>query len=509
LLDLLLIPVAIGYLAVVGMLFMYGINFFYLTYTAWRNRNYSIPEYELLDYPPVTVQLPIYNELYVAERLIHAAVRLDYPSERLEIQVLDDSSDETRHIIQQSVKRLQRRGINIHHLAREDRAGYKAGALANGLKLASGEFLAIFDADFIPQADFLKLTLPAFVDPQVGFVQTRWGHTNKNYSLLTYLQSIAVDAHFMVEQYARYRAGFWFNFNGTAGVWRRTTLKDAGGWQADTLTEDLDLSYRAYLKGWKAVYLRDVQTPAELPVSINAYRRQQHRWARGSLECAIKFLPILWRARISTPHKIEASLHLTGYGVHLLLFSLVLLYPIVVLLSQWYPDLISLFGIAFAFNLTAVAPTLFFILAQQHLGNRWWAKLPIFLFISAFGAGMMLNTLRAAMQILTKKKIAFERTPKFGVTDRRDKWTQLRYQLHLDPIMFLEIGFALMNLATAGFALRQGNWAIALYSGFFSYGLFFISMLSLAQAISVWRTKISFRNESHKAKNGILIKPDD
>lgn len=485
--DLLLIPVAICYLAIVGMLFIYGVNFFYLTYIAWKNRTYSPPSFELMHYPAVTVQLPVYNEMYVAERLIQAATRLDYPAEKLEIQVLDDSNDETRWLIQRVVQQLKSQGINIRHMFRDERTGYKAGALANGMQYASGEFLAIFDADFVPPPDFLKRTLPSFTDPSIGFVQTRWGHTNKAYSLLTHLQSIAVDAHFMVEQFARYRSGFLFNFNGTAGVWRRATLLDAGGWQADTLTEDLDLSYRAFLKGWKAVYLRDVESPAELPVSINAYRRQQHRWARGSLECAVKFIPTIWHAPLSLPQKIEASLHLTGYAVHLLLFLLALLYPVVVLLSFEYPDLISLFGIAFVFNLTAIAPTLFFILAQQHLGNRWWLKLPIFLFLSAFGAGMMLNTARAALQVLTKKKIGFERTPKFGVTNRQDNWTKLRYQLKVDPILFFEASFAVMNLATAIFASRQGNWAIAIYALFFSYGLFFIAGLTVQQAISVWR----------------------
>ena len=281
-LDLLFIPSAILYLLVVGALFVYGVNFFYLTYITLRDRKAKQPEPPLDELPQVTVQLPIYNEMYVAERLIAAAAALDYPRSLLEIQVLDDSNDETEEIVARKVAQLQRQGFHISHLHRTRRNGYKGGALAEGLQQAQGAFIAIFDADFIPGEDFLRRTLPHFSDRRVAFVQTRWGHVNRDYSLLTQLQSLAIDAHFMVEQYARWRAGLWFNFNGTAGIWRKSAMLEAGGWRSDTLTEDLDLSYRAFLHGWKAVYLRDVEVPAELPVSFNAYRRQQGRWARGS-----------------------------------------------------------------------------------------------------------------------------------------------------------------------------------------------------------------------------------
>ncbi len=485
--DILLIPVAILYLVVVGLLFLYGINFFYLTYLAWKNGKRTLPVQSLDHFPRVTVQLPIYNEMYVAERLIEASAHLNYPADRLEIQVLDDSTDGTQEISAAAVERLRQSGTNIHLIKRLNRQGYKAGALAHGLETASGEFLAIFDADFIPVADFLKRTLPHFSDSRVGFVQARWGHTNQDYSLLTWMQSLAVDAHFMVEQFARSQGGYWFNFNGTAGVWRRSALEDSGGWRADTLTEDLDLSYRAFLRGWRAEYLREVRVPAELPVSISAYRRQQHRWARGSLECAVKFLPLVWKAPISLGGKLEATLHLTGYGVHLLLFALAILYPLVLVLSRDYANLISLFGIAFIFNATAFAPTLFFILAQKQLGEYWWKKLPICVLISAFGAGMMLNTVRAAVQILLNQPGTFERTPKFGILYKCQDWTNSRYQIQLDPISYFELAFAVVNAGTVGLAIALGNWAIGIYAALFTLGLLFISGLSIYQSIAVQR----------------------
>jgi cellulose synthase/poly-beta-1,6-N-acetylglucosamine synthase-like glycosyltransferase len=489
-LDLLFVPITILYLLVVGALFVYGLNFFYLTYVAWRGPRPISPPAPLTDWPAVTVQLPIYNELYVAERLIEAAAKLDYPPDRLEIQVLDDSTDETVQLTAAAVARWRSRGVNIIHLHRTSRPGFKAGALAAGMARAHGEFLAILDADFLPQPDFLKQTIPYFQEPEIAFIQARWGHVNRRYSLLTYLQSLAIDAHFMVEQFARHQAGLWFNFNGTAGIWRRTAIEDAGGWQPDTLTEDLDLSYRAFLRGWQALYLRHVVVPAELPVSFMAYRRQQHRWARGSLECALKLLPQVWASPASLSRKLAAALHLTGYGVHLLLFALVLLYPIVLLLSQRYANLISLFGIAAIFNATAFAPTVFFVVAQQQLGRRWWRQLPLILFITALGAGMMLNTVRAALQIFGSQRAIFERTPKFGILNKAQDWTGRRYQLNLDSLIFLELAFALLNMGTIVLALQAGNWIIAVYAALFCAGLLFTSGFTLIQAVALQKRRL-------------------
>jgi len=487
--ELILIPTALAYISVVGLLFVYGINFFHLTWLAWSRRAARTATPALSNWPRVTVQLPIYNELYVAQRLIRAAARLEYPAGLLEIQVLDDSTDETIDIVLRELERARHQGLNISCLHRAERAGFKAGALSDGLAQSESEFIAIFDADFIPPPDYLRKVMPHFGDARVAFIQTRWGHINRDYSFLTYLQSLAIDAHFMVEQFARSQAGYAFNFNGTAGVWRRVALEDAGGWKSDTLTEDLDLSYRAFLRGWRAVYLREVVAPAELPASFSAYRRQQHRWARGSFECALKLLPQVWRAPLTLAQKVEATLHLTGYGVHLLLCALVILYPMVIALSDRFPSLIMLFGLAFVFNVTAFAPTAFFIVAQQQLGRRWWLMLPVILFITALGAGMMLNTARAALQIAVSSQPTFERTPKFGLYRRGEGWIGLRYQLRLDRIVFVELAFALFNAGTVIAAMGTGNWVIGIYAALFCAGLLLTSLTTLAQSIAMRRSE--------------------
>jgi cellulose synthase/poly-beta-1,6-N-acetylglucosamine synthase-like glycosyltransferase len=482
-LDLLFIPVAIIYLMVVSALFVYGINFFYLALGAWRKRRVLIESSPvgLVALPKVTIQLPVYNEWYVAARLIEAATALDYPSELLQIQVLDDSTDETAPLIARIVKRLRADGIHIDHLHRAHRHGYKAGALADGLIKASGEFIAIFDADFVPGPDFLKRILPYFDSDRVAFVQARWAHLNREYSLLTLLQSLSIDAHFAVEQLARAQLGYWFNFNGTAGVWRKDAILDAGGWTAQTLTEDLDLSYRAFLRGWEARYAGEIEVPAELPVSFSAYRRQQHRWARGSFECAIRFVPLVWQSDAPLSRKIEATLHLTGYSVHLLLFALSVLYPIVILISVRYPSLISLFGIALLFSFTALAPTTYFVVGQHALGKRWLIFLPGIIFMTVLGAGMMLNTLRAAIQIWFGGKSAFERTPKYGITRRKQNWEKSRYQAKLDILVLFEFILAIFNLGTVWLSWRTSNWPILIYSALFVIGLFFTSGLTILQ----------------------------
>ena len=488
-LDLLLIPVAIAYIAIICAMFLYGINFLYMT---WLTVRHPRPDLEVklpAVLPRVTVQLPVYNEMYVAERLVEAAARLEYPSGLLEIQVLDDSTDETGRILEKTVERLKGRGINVVRLHRTDRSGYKAGALAAGMEAASGEFLAVFDADFVPQSDFLLKTIPYFSDPKVAFIQTRWGHLNRPYSLLTRLQSLAIDAHFMIEQFARSQGGYWFNFNGTAGVWRKSAIVTAGGWTADTLTEDLDLSYRVFFKGWRAVYLRDVEVPAELPVSMAAFRRQQQRWARGSLECSLKHLPQVWRGPAPLSMKVAATFHLTGYGVHLLQFMLCFLYPLVLILTSQYPGLTGLWGIALIFNLTAFAPTIFFMVAQQQLGRNLLRLLPMTLFLNVTGSGMMVNTAWAAGQILLHRSAAFERTPKFGVENRKVDWAGRRYQLRLQPIVLFEIGLGLLNLGTAWLAVSLHNLGIALYALIYSAGLLYIAGFSIFQSLEIQRRR--------------------
>jgi cellulose synthase/poly-beta-1,6-N-acetylglucosamine synthase-like glycosyltransferase len=488
--ELLFVPIVLAYLAILCALFVYGMNFIYLTFVALRTGDRQ-PAKTIPDtWPIVTVQLPIYNEYYVAGRLIDAAAQLDYPADRLEIQVLDDSTDDTSTVVAHLVAKWRDQGVDIHHVRREGREGYKAGALRHGLESARGEFVAIFDADFVPRPDFLREAVPAMVaDSQLAFVQTRWGHVNREFSLLTRLQAVAIDGHFGIEQAGRWARGYCFNFNGTAGVWRRRALLDVGGWQDDTLTEDLDVSYRAFMAGWRAGYLREVEAPAELPVSMSAYRRQQHRWARGSFECAVKHLPPLWRSELPFARKVSATLHLTGYFIHLLLLVLSLLYPVILLVAEPHPELFALLGVLGIFNLTTLAPTLMFTVGQRQVGRRWLLQLPTVMVLSVLGCGMMVNTARAGYQTVRGGPAAFERTPKFGVRSRRDDWRRLRYQLGLDWIVYVELGFAAMNATTSVLAFANGLWVIGIYAAIFALGLGTVAGASIRQTVTTARAQ--------------------
>jgi cellulose synthase/poly-beta-1,6-N-acetylglucosamine synthase-like glycosyltransferase len=320
------------YFFVLSILAIYGWHRYYLVYLYMKNRdkvpNEDLPLPSLAEMPPVTIQLPIYNEMYVADRLIDAVCEMDYPRELLEIQVLDDSTDETREIAELAVRRHAARGFDIKYLHRVDRTGFKAGALEAGLRVAKADYIAIFDADFIPSKDFLLKTLPHFDDAKVGMVQARWGHINADYSLLTKIQAILLDAHFILEHGARNRAGCFFNFNGTAGIWRRAAIDSAGGWQHDTLTEDLDLSYRAQLRGWQFRFLPHLVSPAEVPVEMNSFKSQQHRWAKGSIQTCMKLLPTILRSNQPLKVKVEAFFHLTANFNYLLMCMLsVLMFP--------------------------------------------------------------------------------------------------------------------------------------------------------------------------------------
>lgn len=473
------------YAVVLVILFAFGINFLYLAIVTAR-KSAADPVAPPLDSKPlVSVQVPIFNELYVAERLIDSVARFEWDPDRLEILVLDDSTDETRDIVAHAVERLRSQGVNIQHIHRTERTGYKAGALAAGMELTQAPYIAYFDADFVPPRDFLLKTIPHFANENLAFIQTRWGHINRDYSLLTFLQGLAIDAHFVVEQFARSRAGYWFNFNGTAGVWRRAAIEKAGGWKQDTLTEDLDLSYRAFLTGYTALYLRDVVTPAELPVTFSAYQRQQHRWAKGSLECAGKLLPRVWSAPISLGRKLEATFHLTGYSIHLFMFLLLLVYPVVILYSQQFPGLLTLYGVGALLSLSGLAPTMYFTLAQKELGKGWLRKIPAILFIMALGAGMMTNTVRAAWEIVTRRGTSFERTPKFGVANNSEAWVNKKYQLRLDFWILFEFIVAGWSLFAMLYAWRTANWITAFYIGIFFVGAVFVSGLSIAQNLQV------------------------
>ena len=483
-LDLFFVPLLLAYFGILLALFVFGANFFHLTWIAVRSGKVAPPAAEVTEWPVIAVQLPIYNEMYVARRLIDAVAHFDYPPDRLEIQVLDDSTDETREIVDQAAEYWHARGLNVRVLRRTDRRGYKAGALAAGLEATDAPYLAMFDADFVPPPDFLKRTYPVLhADAGLAFVQTRWGHTNRGQSLLTFLQSLSVDGHFSIEQHARWRAGYFFNFNGTAGIWRREAILDAGGWSQETLTEDLDLSYRAFFRGWRAAYLRNVESPAELPVSFDAYRKQQQRWAQGSLECAMRHIPRVWRSGYSWRHKLQATLHLGGYTIHLLLLALVVLYPFLLAEATRYPTLLSLFSFLALTNIAGFAPMAMFTAGQQQLERRWWRLVPVIFMLSLLGAGMMLTTARAAWRALTGRRTAFERTPKFGAETERRDWMKLRYQSPIDLIVVPEIALAMLNFNTSHTAIQAQAWPIAVYTAIFGLGLLFTAGLTISQGL--------------------------
>lgn len=493
------IAIAIVYGLISLFLFVFGTNLVTFALRVWKRGPQTHESQPLAtthsssELPLVTVQLPIYNELYVSERVIAATCALDYPRELLQIQVLDDSTDETTVLIAQVVEQFRADGFAIEHIHRTDRTGYKAGALAEGLKTATGELVAIFDADFVPTKDFLTRTVGHFENPKLAFVQARWGHVNRDYSWLTRLQALAIDGHFLVEQAGRGEAGYWFNFNGTAGIWRTAAIEDAGGWKADTLTEDLDLSYRAYLSGWDAHYLEDLVVPAELPAQMQGFRRQQHRWARGSVECAFRLLPKVWRTTTSPGRKFQATMHLTAYGIHLLLLMLTLIYPFVLETSMRYPRVSTLFGISYLLAATSLAPTVFFVTGRRQGGLPWVRELPRILLVSVFGSGLMVNTGRAVLQILTRKNPEFERTAKFGIAASAEDpsaWTHKRYQLDIDRIVVVESLLAAYSFWTAWQAWHATNWGIMIWATVFGTGLVMVVASTVAHSIAVHRSRL-------------------
>ena len=386
------------YFAVLILLAIYGAHRYlmvFLYYKYKRQQTHSKVE-TVTDWPRVTVQLPIYNEQYVVERLLDTVCRIEYPADRLEIQVLDDSTDETAGIARACVDRHRSLGIDIHYLHRTDRIGFKAGALDAGLMQAKGEFIAIFDADFIPPPHILFKTIPGFMNERVGMIQTRWDHLNRDYSLLTQVQAIMLDGHFIMEHGARHQSGRFFNFNGTAGVWRRRSIEEAGGWQHDTLTEDLDLSYRAQLAGQQFLFIEDVVSPAELPVDINAFKSQQHRWAKGSIQTARKLLPTVLRSELPLKVKIEAIFHLTNNMAYpLMLLLSILMFPSIVIRVRegWF----SSFLIDLPFLLAAtVSISIFYICSEREVDpRRWLTRIKYLPFLMAVGGDVGQAEVRA------------------------------------------------------------------------------------------------------------------
>jgi len=476
----------VPYFAILGTLAFYGLHRYRMIYLYKRHARPQPPAPPPpADWPRVTVQLPLYNEKYVAERLIETVAGLDYPRERLEIQVLDDSTDDTVEVARAVVERYTALGFDIHYIHRSHRTGYKAGALAEGLTRARGEFIALFDADFLPPADFLQRTIPYFADPRLAVVQTRWTYTNRDYSLLTEVQAILLDGHFVLEHGARWRAGLFFNFNGTAGLWHRAAIEDAGGWEHDTLTEDTDLSYRAQLRGWKFLYLPEVECPSELPVDINAFKAQQARWAKGLLQTAKKILPRVWRAPLPWQVKLEAFYHLTGCVSYPLMVALsVLLLPamIVRLYGGWWQVLwidLPLFLVATG------SVSSFYLVAQRERDPGGWTRTFFFLpVLMAVGIGVALGNARAVLEAVGGIESPFVRTPKYRIEARREPWyTKVYRSAGRRWLPWLELTLGGYFVWATAYAFRNEHYATVPFLGLFLYGYLYTGVLSLTQPL--------------------------
>jgi cellulose synthase/poly-beta-1,6-N-acetylglucosamine synthase-like glycosyltransferase len=474
------------YFFVLSILAIYGWHRYYLVYLYMKNRDNApkpLPEPRVL--PTVTIQLPIFNEMYVADRLIASVCAMDYPRELLEIQVLDDSTDETSEIAELAVRRFAARGFNIRFMHRVDRTGYKAGALEVGLAESSGAFIAIFDADFIPSPDFLKRTLPYFEgDDRVGMVQARWGHINSDYSLLTKIQSMLLDAHFVLEHGGRNRAGCFFNFNGTAGVWRRAAIADAGGWHHDTLTEDLDLSYRAQLRGWRFIFLPEVVSPAEVPVEMNSFKSQQHRWAKGSIQTCLKLMPHILQSNHPFGVKAEAFFHLSANFNYLLMSILsVLMFPAMLVRYNmgWAETLIIDLPLFFAATFSIGN---FYVVSQRELYADWRQRLKYLPFLMSIGIGLCVNNSRAVLEAIFGKPGEFARTPKYGIERESDEWVGKRYHQTVGLQPLIELALGLYFTWTVFYALTNQIYPTLPFLMLFQIGFLYTGLLSIFQQFS-------------------------
>ncbi len=433
----------------------------------------------------VTVQLPLYNEMYVASRLIDAVAALDYPRSRLEIQVLDDSTDETTAIVADQVARLRAEGLDIRHLHRTVRTGWKAGALAEGLAAARGAFLAIFDADFVPRPDFLRATVPHFSDPTIGMVQGSWSHINRGFSLLTRVEAMLLDGHFQIEHTARNRSGCFFNFNGTAGIWRREAILGGGGWQHDTLTEDLDLSYRAQLAGWKFLYLPALDVPSELPVDVQGWKSQQYRWAKGSIQTGRKLLGKILRARLPLRTKIEAFVHLTNNASYVLMVLVALLIFPAMVLRRGSPASVLLLVDLPLFLFATLSVIVFYLVAQSARRSAsgspgsWRREVRYLPALLGMGIGLSLNNARAVISGLFQSGGTFHRTPKYRIERAGEEWRHKVYRVGASRLWWFEGLFALYFLGCTLWALYVGMWMSIPFLYLFLQGFSYMFLLSV------------------------------
>jgi cellulose synthase/poly-beta-1,6-N-acetylglucosamine synthase-like glycosyltransferase len=474
----------IPYFIVLILLASYGLHRYILVYLYYRHRDKrtSEPPARFSELPRVTVQLPIFNEQYVVGRLVESICRLDYPKDKLDIQLLDDSTDETVDVARMLVDRYAEMGYPITYHHRTNREGFKAGALAEGLKTAKGEFVAIFDADFTPPEDFLIRTIHHFTDSKIGMVQTRWTHINRHYSFLTEVEAILLDGHFVLEHSSRARSGVFFNFNGTAGIWRRQAIEEAGGWEHDTLTEDTDLSYRAQLKGWKFVYLQDVECPAELPVEMTAFKTQQARWAKGLIQTGKKILPKVLKSDAPFHVKLEAWYHLTAnlsYPLMVVLSVLLLPAMIIRFYQGWFQMLyidLPLF-LASTFSISS-----FYLVSQKELfPGKWFRALLYLPFLMALGIGLTITNTRAVLEALVGKQSAFARTPKYRVESRKDKVRATNYRRRLGWVPWMELLIGSYFALTVYYAMDNENFITVPFLVLFVVGYWYTGLMSLLQ----------------------------
>jgi len=488
------------YIFSLSVLFLFASHYLFIIFFYFKTKDkFSLENNQVSlnneEYPFVTVQLPIYNEKYVVERILDSVINFEYPKDRFEIQVLDDSTDETKLIVEGLVRHYKSIGYNIKHIRRKERVGFKAGALKNGLAMANGEYIAIFDADFKPNKSFLKTTLPYFADEKIGMVQTRWEHLNRNESWITKAQAIALDAHFTLEQLVRNRAGFFMNFNGTAGIWRKECIIDAGNWQFDTLTEDFDLSYRAQIKGWKFRYLNDYVSPAELPSNINALKIQQFRWGKGAVETCIKLMPTILKSDFGLLIKLESIFHLTSYLVFPFML-LVALLNIPILLIKINANFEYVFNYLSVFLIASISTTIFYGLSQKILHEDWKEKMMEFPYFLLSSMGLAVNNTKAVFEAIIGKRTEFIRTPKQG---NQSKWKNdyllkynrknsqikniiMNYMLHLELVLFLYFVLALI------FSIRYQLFMDLFFQLMLlaSYGL--IWLYSIKPNFKIWKT---------------------
>jgi cellulose synthase/poly-beta-1,6-N-acetylglucosamine synthase-like glycosyltransferase len=480
--------ILIGYFSILGTLAIYGAYRIKQVVDFWRYRNF-VPRpsarFSEAELPHITVQLPLFNELYVVDRLLKAVTAIDYPREKLEIQVLDDSTDETVRVAEAVVAKYAEQGFDIHYIHRADRTGFKAGALENGNKSAKGELLAIFDADFVPKPDCLRKLVDFFTDPMVGCAQMRWSHINGDYNLLTRLQTIMLDGHFVVEQTTRNRTGGFFNFNGTAGIWRRQAIEMSGGWQHDTLTEDTDLSFRAQLMGWKFVYLLDEEAPAEIPVEINAFKAQQRRWAKGVMQVGLKLYPRIVLAPLPFRVKLEMFFRLTGnISYPLMIVASFLQFPL--LLVRYNQPLYHLmvFDLPLLF-FSSISVVLFYGSAVWYLDEKRAPRLLHLPLVMGLGIGLAFSNARAVLEALLGVKSDFVRTPKYRVEETTDAtWKRKKYKRKRGLLPLLELSFAIYFLLAITYSARLHMWGTIPFLLLFFFGFGYMGVMSILQTAS-------------------------